>query len=185
MTNVQEIFLPIDGFEGLYEVGDQGNVKTIERPYFAGAAHSIIRVVEEKLKSNTKDKDGYRVLSLSKNGKKYFKRIARLVCKAFHPNPENKRFVNHKNGVKHDDRASNLEWSTQSENELHNYHVLNRPLSGVAAFKKVVQMGMDGVKIKEFSSLKAAELEGFGRHEICNAANGRIEKYKGFKWAYA
>ena len=42
-----------------------------------------------------------------------------LVARQFIPNPENKRIVNHKRGNKHDNRASQLEWMTQSENIKH------------------------------------------------------------------
>ena len=45
--------------------------------------------------------------------------IHRLVALAFIPNPENKRCINHKNGIKHDNRSQNIEWATHSENTLH------------------------------------------------------------------
>lgn len=59
------------------------------------------------------------MVGLRKNNKLKGASIHRLVAKAFIPNPENKKTVNHKNGNKLDNRVQNLEWATQSENNLH------------------------------------------------------------------
>jgi hypothetical protein len=60
--------------------------------------------------------------------------VARVVCAAFHgPPPDAKSQVNHKNGVRSDDRAENLEWVTFSGNQLHSYKELKR----VAGFAKL------------------------------------------------
>ena len=66
-----------------------------------------------------KDKNGYHIVSLSLNGKKYTRKIHRLVALAFIPNPENKSEVNHKDGDKWNNDVSNLEWVTPLENTRH------------------------------------------------------------------
>ena len=68
-----------------------------------------------------KDRDGYQVVTLLKEGKTSKRFVHRLVAQAFIPNPENKPTVNHKNGNKADNRVGNLEWATQSENNTHAY----------------------------------------------------------------
>ena len=78
-----------------------------------------------KFLSGDKNSCGYsRVMLYSNNIKKRFFRH-RLVAEHFIPNPENKLFVNHKDGNKHNNSVHNLEWCTQSENEKHKFAVLN------------------------------------------------------------
>jgi hypothetical protein len=62
---------------------------------------------------------GYANISFNINGKIVPALVHRLVATAFIPNPENKPFVNHINGVKNDNRVENLEWVTPKENTQH------------------------------------------------------------------
>ena len=78
-----------------------------------------------KFLSGDKNSCGYsRVMLYGNNIKRRFFRH-RLVAEYFIPNPENKLFVNHKDGNKHNNSVHNLEWCTQSENEKHKFSVLN------------------------------------------------------------
>lgn len=103
---------PVVGYEGLYEVSDHGEVKTlIHGPRLL------------KLSLNSK---GYPCVGLYKDKRSHHEIVSRLVAKAFIPNPENKPCVNHISGVKHDNTIANLEWCTYQENERHSFDVLGK-----------------------------------------------------------
>lgn len=100
---------PIKGYEGYYEVSNTGLVKRM-----AGK-----RCVVERLLSQSVKRTGYCAVLLSKNAKKTYPSVHRLVAEAFISNPHNKSTVNHKNGNKADNSVNNLEWMTLYENLMH------------------------------------------------------------------
>ena len=126
-----------------------------------------------------------------KDGKRTVKPIHILVAEAFVPNPENKPEVNHKNGNKHDNNASNLEWVTHKENCEHAWKTgLTKPSRGMLG-KKNPNGGRKGrpFRIVEtgevFNTLYKCEeaIDGNNRH-INDCLRGRQNTHRGYHFEY-
>jgi len=157
----------IEGFEGLYEVSDFGEVRNAR----------TLKVLKTR-----NDKDGYQLVTLWKGSPvaKYDRKVHRLVAQAFLVNQESKPTVNHLNGVRNDNRLVNLEWATVSENVKHSYQVSNRPVSN----PKPIVAERKGESIT-FNSVMEAHRAGFNRRGIHNCLNGNYSQHKGYIWRYA
>ena len=116
-----EVWKPIDGYEGLYEISNKGRVKALERIHnqYANGVFYKTNKYKSRIKKQAFTDRGYLFTSLSKGGETIQRRISRLVAQAFIPNPENKDTVNHKDGIKIDNTVEFLEWHTQGENNRH------------------------------------------------------------------
>jgi hypothetical protein len=122
-----ETFVSIPGYEGLYEASDQGRLQSCHRLVHSyiirgGKRYDYNKVVPPRiLKQTINHQTGYLQVSLSKNGKSCKYRVHTLVAMAWCPQVGDRTHVNHKNCVKTDNRAFNLEWCTKSENQRHAY----------------------------------------------------------------
>jgi glucan-binding YG repeat protein len=115
---MEEIWKDIPGYEYLYQVSNYGKIKSLNRK--CTTKSNSFRLHNEKLLKLNIDKYGYVRTGLFKNKVKLWC-VHRLVAICFIPNPENKLQINHKNGIKTDNKVENLEWCTQSENMTHAY----------------------------------------------------------------
>lgn len=113
-----EIWKDIEGYEGSYQISNMGNVKSLSKKWISGN-NNIIRNHGDILLKQSNNARGYRHVILSKNSKHRTLTIHQLMARAFIPNPENKLFVNHKDGNKKNNILENLEWCTNDENMKH------------------------------------------------------------------
>ena len=130
-----EIWKPVVGYEGFYEVSNMGRVRSLPRQTVHGLrGGSSIRTVngvmtpqECSTKNRAKGWQTYLTVKLGRGvkGQKTCL-IHRIVAEAFLPNPEHKREVNHLNGDKHDNRVENLEWVSSSDNHRHSRNILHK-----------------------------------------------------------
>ena len=145
-----EIWKSIIGYEEFYKVSNYGNIKSLR---------------SGKLRKLSNDGDGYPMIGLYSNKKQTMFKVNRLVAIAFIPNPENKETVNHKDGVKINNRVDNLEWNTRSENCIHSYRQLHRVINKprlnkfgklCPASKPVTQLSLSGEFIKNWECTKTS-----------------------------
>lgn len=101
-----EIWKPVVGYESLYEVSNFGNVRSL----------NYRRTGQKKILSSTTSKEGYKKISLYKEGKMKQVYIHRLVAQAFIPNPNDYPIINHKDENPSNNHVSNLEWCTIAYN---------------------------------------------------------------------
>ena len=114
---MKEIWKDIENFEGLYQVSNLGNDRSLDRikNQFNGYYYSN-RIYKGKILKPAISKNGYLRVLLQANGIKKNCCIHRLVAETFIPNIDNLPIINHKDENKLNNQVDNLEWCTQSYN---------------------------------------------------------------------
>lgn len=133
MDSEKEIWIDVKGYEELYQVSNLGNVKSLFRIVFRkGKSYTISEKILKKTLGGF-----YSVVGLYKYGKLKTFRIHKLVATHFLYNPQNKKTINHINGIKTDNRVCNLEYSTHRENTNHYFKSNDsEKITGVSFNKK-------------------------------------------------
>ncbi len=121
---MREEWRAISGYEGLYEISNLGRVKIL--PRIRHDKNGVAYRVSEKIATQCIDAYGYPVVSMSRNGVTRARKVHRLIAEAFIPNPENKRCVDHINGIRTDNRIENLRWATYHENAMNKFRLNNQ-----------------------------------------------------------
>lgn len=168
----KEKFIILD-FNNNYAISNFGNVMNVNTKKLLSPQDRGYLFVTLFNVSNTRGNKGYR--------KNY--RIHRLVAKYFIENPENKPYVNHKDGNKHNNHVDNLEWVTGQENTIHAYK--NKLISTQRPIKAIKLE--DNSVIEIFESLsECARFFNCNKSYIHRALNKTYGKntYKGYKFEY-
>lgn len=176
---MEERWLPVRGYDGLYEVSSLGLVRSVDRwvrgrwgtGYFQRG-----RTMRQNVAPN-----GYHSVELFRSGESKRVSIHRLVAFAFLPERAGATYVNHINGVKSNNAASNLEWATASENERHSYRTLGKQVRG----KKPLIAYNDRGDVLRFASANEAGRLGFHQSAIVGVLKGRTQTHAGYRWRYA
>lgn len=186
MIGKKEIWKPVKGYEGLYEISSLGRLRSL--PKQCGLSPRRM-----KMKKPVVDKYGYLRVSLFKNGIAKNKQIHRLVAEAFIANIKGYDQVNHKDEDKQNNTVSNLEWCNTYYNS--NYGSRNSVISAKmkvknincpALSRKVAQYTKDGRLVATYpSSMEAYRQTGCDSSWILKCCKGAIACVKGYIWRYA
>ena len=188
---MQEIWKDIKGFEGIYQISNLGNIKSLTRSV---KTFNGFRTSKGQTLKPLKTKNGYLRICLKSHQKNFYFSVHRLVAEAFIPNPNSYPVINHKDNNPLNNNVNNLEWCTQSYNVKYSYTNGNaKPTSG--CFKKgniphnltkVSQYDKKGNFINTYNSVKlAAKAIGQTPTSIFNCLAGRTKYTAGYIWRYA
>lgn len=170
-------------YENLYEITKDGNIRRIDFNVIKNN-NTFSKKLPYILKQNH-DKDGYLRVCLDDGCCKKIHYVHRLVANTFLNNDQNYEQVNHKNGIKDDNRVENLEWCTRSENIRHRIDVLGVSLRNKKGSKEVEQYDLSNNLINTYPSAKEAMRQtGFSQGHISEVCRGEKTTYKNFIWKY-
>jgi hypothetical protein len=124
----EELWKDVVGYEGLYQCSNIGRVRSLDKVIHTNNQHgSCSKWKKGKQLKQYDNQHGYLVAHLH-NGKPKTIAVHRIIALAFIPNTDNKSEVNHIDGDKTNNKISNLEWNTRSENQKHAFATgLNKP----------------------------------------------------------
>ena len=149
----------VPGYEGLYKVSDQGEVKSLR----SGCAVAVIRG---------------QYVNLSKGGRMEKVKVAYVVAREFVRNEEMRPYVVHVNGDRTDHRAENLVWSEQPEDWV-------KGRAAGRGRRAVVCYSEEGEFVGKWGSLtEAAEAVGVARQGIMRVCNGKGKRCGSYIWRY-
>lgn len=190
MENTVEIWKDIEGYKGLYQVSNNGFIRSLDK------FDSIGRRIKGKHIKPQESRFGYYRVSLCREGKVTTHSVHRLVAQAFIPNTDNKPEIDHINTIKTDNRVENLRWVTKKENNenpLTNMHRKRgnehpKPFKGKVGIlhpksKSVLQYTKDGIFVKRWESISLANKH-YNTAHISDCCLGKRKSCGGFVWVF-
>lgn len=169
------IWRDIVGYEGYYQVSNTGIVRSLDRHDCRN------RFRPSKIMTQSNDSDGYKLVTLSKDGKHKTAKVHQLVAVAFVPNTNNYPEINHKDENKANNAATNLEWCTTRYNLTYG-HRLDNVIGESAPTHKLTE-----AQVKEIRAIYKIRSPQFGqsalarKYGVSHPAIAAIVKGKSWK----
>ena len=174
---IEEVWKPVEGYEGRYEISNQGRLRSF-----------VVNTHDGKILRSVRQNSGYHTVRLyDGNGNSKWYPVHRLVAAAFVPNPMNYPEVNHIDEIKGNNEASNLEWCDRTYNvnygtriqRVSESHINNQYLS-----KKVCSIDRSG-RVETYDSIGEAERQtGLHHANIVRTLKGRTNHCGKKQWFY-
>lgn len=175
---MSEIWNPVKGYEGLYEVSSFGRVRSLGN---GNSNNSKVRIL-----TPGKNSDGYLCVVLYKNGKPNGYKVHRLVAETFLPNLFKEVEVNHIDEDKTNNNVENLEWCDRKYNNNYGTRICRireKRINGIGS-KHILQLTKTGELVREWDSINEAGRNGFDIGNVCVCCNGKRQSHKGYIWKY-
>lgn len=170
-----EIWKPVKNYEGLYEISNYGRIKRLA---YTREIQKQTMTFKDKMLKPIIHQNGYLVVSLSKNNKQKIYSIHRLVAQTFISNPNNYKYINHKDEDKTNNQVDNLEWCDNKYNL--NYGTRNERASKSLGKKiKCVETGII------YNSMTDVERKlKIAHNTISKVCQGKRHTAGGYHWEY-
>lgn len=185
---MQEIWKDISNYEGLYQVSNLGNVRSLDHIRINGKSEDRKCLQKGRMLKPAVQSIGYKFVVLSKNGKTKGYRVHRLVVETFIPNPNGYECINHKDENKLNNNVENLEWCTISYNNQYGTKKERQTKSiQKTSGKAIIQYDLEGNVVNRWNCMMDAE-----RHlkkkrsvsPICACCKHKIKSAYGYRWEY-
>ena len=182
---MDEVYKDIEGYEGLYQVSNLGNVKSLVNNK---------GVAREKI-LKTAISNGYKIVMLYRNKTRKTYLVHRLVAQAFIENNNNYPCINHKDECKINNSVENIEWCTNKYNSNFGTRnararkAISKANTNNPKISKAVGAFKNGELVLTFPSTREARRQGFCQFSVsaccrnCYIRDGN-NVYRGFEWRY-
>lgn len=173
-SSVKEIWLPLTGWSGFYEVSNLGAIRSVRRLSQVNAINpERKRMMGGNVRKLQKIKDGYLGLWVTAEGRREHIRVHRAVLLAFKGEPKSGQVARHLNGKPDDNRAENLEWGSHLENMADRKSHGNYMACDKHVMAKLTPDQVEFIRASEMTGAAISRILGIGQSQISRIRRGQ------------